>query len=101
MAGSMGDFAEHITKQLMSDLNVMARAQNHDFIALTSQNRSFSSRCSQQMEKQVVEFDYQESMALRPFDPMASNFMLQSERQKNNSILVNEEFLLKILSQRK
>jgi hypothetical protein len=90
-------FTTHMTVQLMSDINIMARAQNHDFIALTSQNRSFSARCGQQMEKSIVEVDFAESRAMSMFDPMSTSFMLQKDRVNNNSILINEESLLKIL----
>jgi hypothetical protein len=91
-------FADQITMQLMSDLTIIKRTQDHDFIALTSQNRSFSARCGQQMEKSIVEFDVAEAKAAQMFDPISTSFMLQKDRVNNNSILINEEQLLKILS---
>jgi hypothetical protein len=91
-------FADQITMQLMSDLTIIKRTQDHDFIALTSQNRSFSARCGQQMEKSIVEFDVAEARAAQMFDPISTSFMLQKDRVNNNSILINEEQLLKILS---
>jgi hypothetical protein len=90
-------FAQHMTVQLMSDINIIARTQNHDFVALTSQNRSFSARCGQQMEKSIVEIDFAEARAMSMYDPMSTSFMLQKDRVNNNSILINEENLLKIL----
>jgi hypothetical protein len=91
-------FANQITMQLMSDLTIIKRTQDHDFIALTSQNRSFSARCGQQMEKSIVEIDFSEARAMSMYDPMSTSFMLQKDRVNNNSILINEEQLLKILN---
>lgn len=91
-------FADQITMQLMSDLAIIKRTQDHDFIALTSQNRSFSARCGQQMEKNVVEFDVAEARAAQMFDPISTSFMLQKDRVNNNGITVNEQFLLALLN---
>lgn len=91
------NFIKIMTSQLLSDLAVMSKAQNHDFIALTSQNRSFSTRCGQQLEKNVVEFDYSKAMAKSMFDPSSSSFMLQKDRNNNDSILINETHLMNLL----
>lgn len=84
--------------QMLVDNSVVNKVQNHDFIALTSQSRSISARLGQQMEKQVVEFDYAESLAMRPFDPNSSSFLLQKDRVNNNGITVNEQFLMALLA---
>jgi hypothetical protein len=90
---------QQISDQMLSDNSILFRVQQHDFVALTSQSRSVSARFGQQMEKKAVEFDYEESMGYRPFDPVSGAFMLQSERVKNNGITVNESFLLSLLQQ--
>jgi glucose-6-phosphate 1-dehydrogenase len=89
---------KQIAEQTLSDNAIIFRVQTHDFVALTSQSRSVSARFGQQMEKQAVEFDYSESMAARPFDPMSTSFMLQKDRVNNNGITVNEQFLLALLN---
>lgn len=85
---------EHIKKQLLADTALITRTQNHDFVALMTQQRSVSARFSQQIEKMAVE-----GMKLqKEFDPIASSFMLQKDRTANNTVIANEKFIEMMLS---
>lgn len=85
---------EHIKKQLLADTALITRTQNHDFVALMTQQRAVSARFAQQMEKMAVE-----GLNLRKeFDPMATSFMLQKDRNNQNQVLVNELFLKMMMS---
>ncbi len=91
---TLEQIAEFYKKQLLADTALIARTQNHDYVALASQNRSISARWAQKIEKQIVEgLNVQ-----KEFDPSATSFMLQKDRNDNNSIVINEDFLKKILN---
>jgi hypothetical protein len=89
---------KQIDAQMLADSALLYRTQAHDFVALTSQSRSVSARFGQKMEKQAVEFDFDESLASRPFDVVSSSFLLQKDRVNNNGIVVNEQFLIALLN---
>lgn len=89
---------KQIDAQMLADSALLYRTQAHDFVALSSQSRSVSARFGQQMEKQAVEFDVTEGMAMRSFDPVSTSFLLQKDRVNNNGIVVNEQFLFALLN---
>lgn len=85
--------ADHIKKQLLADTALITRTQNHDFVALASQNRSISARFAQQLEKMAVE-----GLGIKKeFDPVATTAMLKTEKTQNNQVILNEEFLMNLL----
>lgn len=84
--------AEFIKKQLIADTALITRTQNHDFVALASQNRNISARFAAQIEKAAVEGSMR-----KEFDPMSTGFMLQKDRNANNQITVEEARLMELL----
>lgn len=85
--------ADHIKKQLLADTALITRTQNHDFVALASQNRNISARFAQQLEKMAVE-----GLGIKKeFDPTSTTAMLKAEKTQNNQVILSEEFLMNML----
>lgn len=85
--------AEHIKKQLLADTALITRTQNHDFVALATQNRNISARFAAQIEKLAVEG----VKTQKEFDPMATSFFLEKDRISNNQIIIEESRLMELL----
>jgi hypothetical protein len=85
--------ADHIKKQLLADTALITRTQNHDFVALASQNRNISARFAQQLEKMAVEG----LNIKKEFDTTATTAMLKKETTQNNQVILSEEFLMNLL----
>lgn len=90
------NLTDHFKKQLLADTALIARTQNHDFVALTAQSRAISARFAQKLEKAAVE----NILNAKEFDPSANSFLLQKDRIASDNIAVDEARLLDLLSKK-
>ncbi len=72
--------SEILTAGMDADHEIIRRSQNQVFAAQMNQNLGFSLRCGQKMERGVDEIGLEESLAVRPFDGVSTNYLASHGR---------------------
>ena len=72
--------SEILTAGMDADHEIIRRSQNQTFAAQMNQNLGFSLRCGQKMERGVDEIGLEESLAVRPFDGVSTNYLASHGR---------------------
>jgi len=88
---------EILTAGMDADHEIIRRSQNHVFAAQMNQNLGFSLRCGQKMEKGVGEIEIEESLALRPFDGVSTNYLASHGKTMGLGDFTNSALVLDVL----
>lgn len=89
--------SEILTAGMDADHEIIRRSQNQVFAAQMNQNLGFSIRCGQKMEKGVGEIEVEESLALRPFDGVSSNYLVNNARTQGLGAVVDTSMILDLV----
>jgi hypothetical protein len=89
--------SEILTAGMDADHEIIRRSQNQTFAAQMNQNLGFSLRCGQKMERGVDEIGVEESIGLRPFDGVSSNYLVNNARVQTGGVLADSSFLFSLI----
>ena len=90
--------SEILTAGMDADHEIIRRSQNQTFAAQMNQNLGFSLRCGQKMERGVDEIGVEESIGLRPFDGVSSNYLLNNARTQGLGQVTDTAMILDLVS---
>lgn len=89
--------SEILTTGMETDHEIIRRSQNQHFAAMTSQNLGFSIRCGQKMERGVDEIGLEESLAVRPFDGVSTNYLVNNARVQSGGLNLDSSYLFSLI----
>lgn len=90
---------EILTAGMDADHEIIRRSQNQTFAAQMNQNLGFSLRCGQKMERGVDEIGLEESLAVRPFDGVSTNYLASHGKTMGLGDFTNTALILDVVRQ--
>lgn len=88
---------EILTAGMDADHEIIRRSQNQVFAAQMNQNLGFSLRCGQKMERGVDEIGLEESLAVRPFDGVSTNYLASHGKTMGLGDFTSSALILDVL----